>query len=201
MMATINPLGERARGNRWWRTAAAFTAGCVLGGWALGAIAGTAGSLAVMAAGAPARGPAVAVAVAAIIALVAGVVELAGWPVPTVRRQVDDAWLARYRGWVYGAGFGAQLGVGLATTVTTVGVYATTGMLVVLGTAGHLVVAQVVGAAFGMARACPVLAGGALRDPDSLRRRAARVAAGATASRLATGASLCALAVWAVVTP
>lgn len=199
MMATINPLGERARGNRWWRTAAAFTAGCVLGGWALGAVAGTAGSLAAMMTGAPAGGP--AVAIAAVIALVAGVVELAGWSVPTARRQVDDAWLARYRGWVYGAGFGAQLGVGLATTVTTAGVYATTGLLVVLGGAGSLVAAQVVGAAFGLARACPVLAGGALRDPASLRRRAARVAAGATTSRLAAGVSLCVLAVWAAVTP
>ena len=36
---------------------------------------------------------------------------------PLVRRQVDDAWLARYRSWVYGGGFGWQIGVGVATYI------------------------------------------------------------------------------------
>ena len=41
-----------------------------------------------------------------------------GSRVPGPRRQVDENWLATYRGWVYGAGFGAQLGVAFATIVT-----------------------------------------------------------------------------------
>ena len=194
MMASINPLGERARGNRFWHTATAFMAGCLAGGLALGAAAGAAGALAAALTG----GSAGAALVAAAVTLAAGCIELAGWPVPTIRRQVDEAWLGRYRGWVYGTGFGAQLGAGLATTVTTATVYAMVGLAVLLGLAGRPGWAVAAGATFGLARALPVLAG-ATGDPDRLRRRASQVAAAATASRLAAGASLCALGVWAVV--
>jgi hypothetical protein len=192
MMASINPLGERARGNRWRHTATAFTAGCLLGGWALGASAAAVGLLVAAAS----RPPATAVAAGAAmgIAFAAGVVELAGWRVPTLHRQVDEAWLGRYRGWVYGSGFGAQLGAGLATTVTTAAVYAVVAMLVLLGATGRLAEAQAVGAVFGLCRAVPVLGARRLHDPESLRRRARQVAAGATAGRLASGASLCSLA-------
>jgi hypothetical protein len=31
---------------------------------------------------------------------------------PSWQRQVDERWLTTYRGWVYGAGFGFQLGAG-----------------------------------------------------------------------------------------
>jgi len=199
MMASINPLGERARGNRWRHTVAAFTAGCILGGCALGAGAGAVGLVAAAVVGTPAAAAASGVAV--VIALAAGVVELAGRRVPTIRRQVDEAWLGRYRGWVYGSGFGAQLGAGLATTVTTAAVYALVAMVVLLGAAGRFTDALVVGAVFGLSRAAPVLAGRRLHDAESLRRRARRVAAGATAGRLASGASLCALALCTAVRP
>ncbi len=192
MMASINPLGERARRNRWWHTAAAFTAGCLLGGWALGAGAGAAGLLVAEVAGV--HGASVACRVVLGIALAAGVVELAGWPVPTVHRQVDEAWLGRYRGWVYGAGFGAQLGAGLATTVTTAAVYATVAMVVLLGAVGRLAEATAVGTVFGLFRAVPVLTARRLHDPESLRRRARLMAAGAMPARLVSGASLFALA-------
>jgi hypothetical protein len=46
-----------------------------------------------------------------------------GLRLPTVRRQVNEDWLHRYRGWVYGAGFGAQLGAGFATIVSVSAVY------------------------------------------------------------------------------
>lgn len=197
MMASINPLGERSRGNRWWRTVVAFTAGCLLGGWALGAVSGALGVLVAAATGEPTG--AVVVIVAATLTLTAGVVELAAWPLPTRHRQVDEAWLGRYRGWVYGTGFGVQLGAGLATTVTTAAVYAMVALAVLLGATGQPEWAQAAGTAFGLARAGPVLAGRAMRDPASVRRRAARAAGAATPSRLATGSSLCALAVWAVV--
>jgi hypothetical protein len=35
-----------------------------------------------------------------------------------IRRQVNEDWLGRYRGWVYGSTFGFQLGAGLFTTTT-----------------------------------------------------------------------------------
>jgi hypothetical protein len=195
MMASINPLGERARGNRWGRTAGAFTAAAVLGGWALGAAAGLLGS-AIAAATAPVDRAAVLVAA---LVLAAGVAELARWPVPSRRRQVDEAWLGRYRGWVYGGGFGVQLGAGLVTTVTTTAVYALAGVTVVLGAAGQPGWAHAMGALFGLARAVPVLTSARLDDPARLRRRAARLERAAGASRLATGTSLCALGALALV--
>lgn len=193
-MASINPLGERARGNRWWRTAAAFTAGCLLGGWALGLVGAAVGAVVAQAAMVP---PGVVGWIAVALAMGTGVVELAGWRVPTARRQVDEAWLNRYRGWVYGTGFGVQLGAGLATTVTTFGVYSTVALVTVIGAGGHPVAAQAVGTAFGLARAAPVLTGRTLRDPARLRQRAAWAAGAATSSRRVAGASLCALALTA----
>lgn len=190
MMASINPLGERARGNRWWRTAVALAAGCTLGGAALGAGAGGLGWAAAHLA-APAG--MAAVAAAAGLAVAAGVVELGGWPVPTVRRQVDEAWLTRYRGWVYGAGFGLQLGAGLATTVTTAAVYACVGLTALLGATGDVAAAVAIGALFGLVRAVPVLAGRGLHDPVRLRRRVGRMAAAAGAARVGAGAALCLL--------
>ncbi len=194
MMATINPLGERGRGNVFWRTAAAFLVGCVLGGWALGVLGAATGMLA----GLALEGSAAAfLLMAATVVLVAGLAELAAWPVPTVHRQVDETWVGRYRGWVYGAGFGVQLGSGLTTTVTTAAVYATAGLALVLGVAGEVGWAQLTGMAFGLARAAPVLTGWKLSDPQSVRQRAARAADVAGTVRVATGSCLTVLALWA----
>ena len=43
--------------------------------------------------------------------------------VPGPRRQVDERWLDEYRGWVYGAGYGAQLGLGVTTVVSSAATY------------------------------------------------------------------------------
>ena len=48
---------------------------------------------------------------------------------PIHRRQVNERWLDQYRPWVYGAGFGWQIGTGLSTYITTAAVY----LMVVLG--------------------------------------------------------------------
>lgn len=195
MLASITPLGERGRNNRWWRTAAALAAGCVAGGWALGAAAGLLGrGVASLVASGDTLAAAPGAVGAAVVLLGAGGAELAGWRPPTVHRQVDEDWLPRYRGWIYGGGYGVQLGVGLATTVTTAAVYAAVAVLALVGATGDLRTAQVAGGAFGLARALPVLAGARLSDPERLRRRIRRVAAASTASRLAAGASLCVLA-------
>ena len=50
-------------------------------------------------------------------------------PAAGPHRQVNERWLDAYRPWVYGAGFGFQIGTGLATYITTAAVYLT----VVLG--------------------------------------------------------------------
>jgi hypothetical protein len=78
---------------------------------------------------------------------------------------VNEAWLHRYRGWVYGAGFGLQLGLGVTTIVSTAAVYAT-GAAAFL--AGSTAAGAAVGAAFGLARAATLLAAGGVDEPRAL---------------------------------
>src|ERR1700682_4900336 len=111
MLASINPLGERARGNRGAWTVAAYTGAAVAAAATVGAVLGGLGGL-----GAAVVGAGWSAAVLGLVAIGAGLVDLV---VPgrllTSRRQVDEDWMVRYRGWVYGAGFGAQLGAGVVT--------------------------------------------------------------------------------------
>ena len=46
MLASITPLGERGRGRHWGATVAAYLAGSVVGGGALGGLLGLAGAAA-----------------------------------------------------------------------------------------------------------------------------------------------------------
>lgn len=178
MLASISPLGERARGNRWTVTAGAFAIGSIGTAAALGAVLGA--SFAFV----PHR---LRLATAASAAIVAGVVDLtAPDRVPTWHRQVDEDWLARLRGWVYGIGYGGQLGAGIVTVVTTATVYA---WLVAVAGAGSAAAGAVAGAAFGAARAAPLLAVRRSDTPASLRATLARLAGWAGAGRLAAAAS------------
>ena len=102
-------------------------------------------------------------AVAAAIAVDA----VPGLHAPGPRRQVNEEWLHRYRGWVYGAGFGLQLGLGVTTIVSTAAVYATAAAAVLAGSA---TAGAAVGAAFGAARAATLLAAGRVREPRALAR-------------------------------
>ncbi|HET8977431.1 MAG TPA: hypothetical protein VFN87_04685 [Solirubrobacteraceae bacterium] len=161
MLASITPLGERSRGFSWGLTASAFAVGAVAAGAGAGAAGGALGSLA------PA-GPWRAVAAAAILLLALG---YDATPLrrrlPTSRRQVNEDWMTRYRGWVYGVAFGAQLGAGVATVVTSAAVYAAALGAVLCGTpaAGALV-----GGAFGATRALSLLPAGGAVDTAGLVR-------------------------------
>src|SRR5688572_33191944 len=104
MLASIHPLGERARRNRFGVTATAFTLASLGGGVTLGAVAAMVGA-GLRAAGFSVGG--VATGIVAVAAAGAFVVDATAW-LPTFRRQVDERWLDTYRGWVYGAGFGFQ---------------------------------------------------------------------------------------------
>src|SRR5438270_10674646 len=112
MLASITPLGERARRARWARTTAVYIAGSVLGGGAVGALAGVFGSLVLGGVGVRPR-----LALVAAALLVGLVWEASRGTVPGPGRQVNERWLDRYRSWVYGLGFGAQLGAGITTVV------------------------------------------------------------------------------------
>lgn len=160
MLASISPLGERARGNRWALTAAAFAVGSVGTAMALGAALGVVGSVL--------GRPRPALLIVASAAAVAGLFDLSRFKLPTVRRQVDEDWLHRYRGWVYGAGFGGQLGLGVVTVVTTATLYAWMAAVVLCGS---VLLGVGAGLGFGLARTVPVLAVRRVVDPRELRER------------------------------
>lgn len=189
MLTSIHPLGERARGQRFGLTLSAYLVGSAGGGLALGVLAGAAGLLVIGSSGpaAPALGAA---------AGATGAVALLEFrrhsPLPGPRRQVDEDWLARYRGWVYGLGFGVQLGAGLTTIVTTATVYLMVGLAVLTGSMLH---AATIGAAFGLLRALPVLAVAGVETPDQLRAVQRRIVEAAPWVRGVSAMTLVVLAV------
>src|SRR4051812_41927600 len=111
MLASISPLGERARRQSYPITVTAYIVASTGAAAVFGALLGVVGSPVAEHAALPLIG---ALALGALL-LDLGVF---GSLVPGPRRQVNENWLATYRGWVYGAGFGAQLGVGVTTIVT-----------------------------------------------------------------------------------
>jgi hypothetical protein len=165
MLASISPLGERARASRWPLTVTAYLLASVAGGALTGLLAAALGSLV------PAswRSGPVAGAVVAVLLVLGLLVDLGvrGARLPSWRRQVDEAWLARYRGWIYGAGFGLQLGLGVVTIVTSATVYA---VLLLAAVSGRLPVGLLLGAVFGLVRALPVLALARVDDVPALHR-------------------------------
>jgi len=179
MLASINPLGERSRNRTWRATFAWYLAGSTLGGALMGALMGALGS-AVDAVLAPSS---LAVAVTALALGIVGLVfELHPWglALPTVRRQVDEDWLGRYRAWVYAGGFGFQLGLGVVTVVTTATVYVTWAFAALTGSvAGGLVI----GLTFGIVRALPILVVAHADTPGDLRSALRRFAGWAPAAR------------------
>lgn len=178
MLTSITPLGERGRANRWTVTAAAYLVASTLTGALVGVLLGGAGSLT-----AP-RGV-VALVALGIAAVLAGALDATGVRLPSWRRQVDENWLRAYRGWVYGAGYGAQLGVGVVTIVTsaTVWLVLLTEWLAASPTAGVLI-----GAAFGLARGLPLLLVRSVDSPARLGALHRRVAGSAlVVQRVAAG--------------
>lgn len=181
MLSSIHPLGERARHNRWGLTVAAHVMGSWAGGVAAFTLAASAGLLL----------PSGLVWVAAVAAVVAVAVEVRGRGVPGPRRQVNEDWLHRYRGWVYGVGFGFQLGTGLMTIVTTSAVY----LALALTALSHSVGAGVaVGSVYGVARSLPLLAGRRVRDAAALAALHRRLRDLARPVQLATTSGLVVLA-------
>lgn len=153
MLSSITPLGERGRRARWGVTVAWYVAASVLGGAVLGGLLGLLGGLVPGLPLSPRAG---------LVALGAGGVlgvaldlRVGGVRLPSLRRQVNEDWLHLYRNWVYGFGFGVQLGFGIVTIVTTAAVYVT--LLAALLTASWAA-GLVVGATFGLVRALPLLA-------------------------------------------
>jgi hypothetical protein len=160
MLSVITPLQEQGRGNRFRATALWFLLGATVGGGMLGAL------MAMLAAawGRLGAGVEVALVITTFAALVAVISDgkLFGFQLPGHDRQVNERWLDQYRSWVYGGGFGWQIGVGLATYIMTGGLY----LLIVVGALGTSTSgALILGTVFGLVRGLAVFAA---RDITSL---------------------------------
>jgi hypothetical protein len=159
MLSSITPLGERSRGQHFPTTAAFLVLGATGAGAAVGALLGTVGGRLPL----DGNQRLLALAAAAAAGLAADLLLRKG--VPTHVRQVDERWLHRFRGWVYGIGFGAQLGAGVATVVTASAVYL---VLVGEGLAPSVLAGAAVGAAFGGVRGTSVLLAARIDTPARL---------------------------------
>ena len=176
MLASIHPLGERARRQRWGITVLAYLVSTVGASALVGAVLGLAGSRLDV----PAAGPLIVVLAIVGIALD---LRLGGMSVPTIHRQVNEEWLTQYRGWVYGASYGFQLGLGVVTVVNSFTVYLAL-MLALL--AGSVAGGLAIGLAFGLSRGLLILAAAGVREPDQLRRLHRRIDAwGPVSQRMA----------------
>ena len=188
MLTSITPLGEQGRGNRWAVTTTAYAGGCLLGGAVTGLALGAIGAALPALPGLRLAGLACLLAAAADL-----VASASGHRLPGGRRQVDRAWLDRYRGWVYGAGFGVQLGLGVVTIVTSAATYA---VLVLAMLTQSVLGGLAVGAVFGLARAVPAVLLGRSASHEQLRATAsgledqAPAAARATVGALAVAGAL-----------
>lgn len=194
MLSSISPLGERARNSRWWVTVTAYGLGSLLGGLTVGSLAAALGTLLPTAW----RASSWALGVVALLIVIGLLLDLrlGRTRLPTWRRQVDEAWLARYRGWVYGLGFGTQLGFGLVTIVTSSTTYAMVGVAVLCGWPGGLWI----GLAFGLVRALPTLFLRRVERPADLHRLFATLEKNAHKAELMARVALAAGAISLLVT-
>ncbi|QXC61995.1 hypothetical protein KSP35_04030 [Aquihabitans sp. G128] len=180
MLSSITPMTEAGRGNRFRTTAAWFVLGGLLGGLSLGLLA------AAGAAGLAALGPSTTalLGIGAAVAVATAAIDLGvlGIELPIFKRQVNDAWLRQYRSWAYGAGFGWQIGFGVATYIMTAGVFLTIALAVVSASPA---LALTIGATFGLVRGSAVFLGRSATSPAALGRVHERLDAAAPAARAA----------------
>jgi hypothetical protein len=163
MLATVTPLAEQGRGHRYRSTAAWFIAGGTVGGATLGLLM-AALALGVRAAGLSSIALAVTACAVAVLAA-ASDTRLGGFRLPFHSRQVNERWLDQFRPWVYGAGFGWQIGAGLVTYIKTAALYL---MIVLAALTGSPTTALAIGALFGLVRGLAVLLGRGITSPATL---------------------------------
>ncbi len=163
MLSTITPLAEQARGHRYSTTACWFVLGSLVGGASLGLV------MAALAAGLGAAGlsSTTLAAFAATACLVAAMSDdqRVKFRLPVHHRQVNERWLDQFRPWVYGTGFGWQIGAGVVTYIKTSAVYL---LIVLAALTGDPWVSLGIGVLFGLARGLAVFLGRRITSPIAL---------------------------------
>lgn len=199
MLSTITPVTEASRQRRYPFTVAWFLLGALAGGATLGLLAAT------LAVGAAALDLTATTALGALaaLALIAAAFDARsfGLDLPGHGRQVNESWLTRYRSWVYGLGFGWQIGAGLATYIVTAAVYLT---VVAAALTGSPAVAFGICLAFGTVRGLAIFLGVRLTTQSRLVEFHRRFEAAREPSRRVTiGALLAvgAVAAWVAAGP
>jgi hypothetical protein len=150
MVETIGLAGDRSRRRTTIAACATFTPGAVAGGIL------TFGALSLLGYVLHGSGGPVPYLVAAVVALSAAAAEAWGVRIaPQIRRQLPEQWRWRMPLPVAAALYGVLLGLGFTTFVLSFGVWALAGISLALGdpTTG-----LVIGAAFGIGRAIPIVA-------------------------------------------
>jgi hypothetical protein len=156
MLTSINPLGERARRQSFPITAVSYHLGSVAGAILVAILLMLVGRAL----------PPIPAWLLGSLAGVAALIEFRRWRVPSMKRQVDENWLPRFRGWVYGVGFGFQLGLGVVTIITSASMYLYLfGLLSLSGWTEAIVV----GLVFGTSRALALVLVSQAADPGTLR--------------------------------
>ena len=165
MLSSIHPFGERSRNNSFGRTASAHVIGSALGGLTLGVLGGTVGLALNLVLDTTSAARVWLVAGFALLSLVLEATSRERL-MPTRSRQVNENWIQSYRGWIYGGGFGAELGFGLSTIITTTLIHL---LVVAMVLVASFPQALVLGLTFGTVRGATVLAGRSIDSPDKLR--------------------------------
>jgi hypothetical protein len=196
MLAQITPLAEAGRRQRFGRTACWFIVGALAGGLTLGAVA--AGLAALVATSDLTQSTALGISAACAYVSATVDARVLGFGPPFFRRQVNEDWLTRYRSWLYGSGFGWQIGVGVATYVMTAAIPLTIALGILSASPWA---ALGIGAIFGLARGLAVLLGAPVRTLPALHSFHRRFDAAAEPVRQFVIAAQLAVAVgatWAV---
>jgi hypothetical protein len=162
MLSSLTPFGEASRGHRYAVASSTFIASAIAGGLCLGLLlAGPALAIKSIGVGPTSASAIITVAAALTIAADRGLIKT-----PRIPRQVNESWFVQFRPWVYGTGYGWQIGVGLVTYVMTNAVYL---MLVLAAMSADPRVAIGIGGLFGAVRGFTLLVGWRLVEPARIR--------------------------------
>src|SRR4051812_220663 len=181
MLASISPFGERARGQRWGTTVSAYLVASTIAGALVAGALGLAGAATTRLTGHASTARLLALVILGLVGLALDR-GIAGMRLPGPARQVDEAWLGAYRGWVYGSGFGFQLGAAFTTIVSASITYLAFACAFL---SASLVGGLCIGAAFGATRALPLLLNRRVHDPAALRNLLRRTDAALPRARAA----------------
>lgn len=156
MLSSITPLGQRGRGMSWGRTLIGFWVGAMIAGTLVFGAAGAVGGLLEL--------DRLPTWNWFIVLGIGAALDLLHRKPPGPKRQVNEDWLGRYRDWVTGAGFGLQLGAGLATIIPAYAVWS----LFLLAALGGLPLAALLGLGFAVGRCLLLLRTADVDTPSAL---------------------------------